>query len=524
MPKALLLQRPSGVYARFLLPADIRRVLGRRFLIRSLRDFRHDAARLIAARIGYALAQLIREHRAGILPMSKKLVDDVLKAHARGEIQKAYEVTQLPGGSYSVKADTAEDHTHALQTINALRSMAPITPGAVAPAGPMLHASIDRFLKQFQQKGLAEATNGETLHTLKLFRDLVDDRPINRLGHHQLDAFRDDLAHWPKGARNQGRFKDVTAREIVNAGRADNDGERLSVRTIEKHLDRLRVFFNDLVQRDEITRNPLSGIRLQTTTAKYEASFRGFKARELLKIFDPHLRAQYADGTPMFYWLPLMALMTGARQNELADLWEEEITQEEGVWGIHIVPHPRRKLKNRQSKRFVPLPDRLLDFGFLDYARQIKSMGYKELFPGGSLKSKNGPGDTISKHFNRTYLPAINGKDDDVCFHSFRHTFASKADTLHLTETQIGRVTGHAPRSILSKHYIDPKTITERKETVDAVADAFELPAIRQFDRRQFVSFFLELDRKRLAAAARAARATHQTELKARKKRAASRG
>jgi hypothetical protein len=69
-------------------PRDLQPLVGSRFLIRSLRGQRGDAARLTAARLGYALSQVFEQVRKGMSD-PKKLISDVLAAAARGEVQKA---------------------------------------------------------------------------------------------------------------------------------------------------------------------------------------------------------------------------------------------------------------------------------------------------------------------------------------------------------------------------------------------------------------------------------------------------
>ena len=62
MPKPLFLRRPSGLYARFLVPVDLRAEVGSRFLVRALPGLRGDAARLVAARLGLALSEAFDFH------------------------------------------------------------------------------------------------------------------------------------------------------------------------------------------------------------------------------------------------------------------------------------------------------------------------------------------------------------------------------------------------------------------------------------------------------------------------------
>jgi hypothetical protein len=52
MAKALILHRPSGTFARFLVPLDLRSRMGQRFLVRRLPAADADGVRLVAATMG----------------------------------------------------------------------------------------------------------------------------------------------------------------------------------------------------------------------------------------------------------------------------------------------------------------------------------------------------------------------------------------------------------------------------------------------------------------------------------------
>ena len=513
MPKPLLLRRPSGLFVRFLLPGDVRPVWGRRFLVRSLGNLRADEARLAAAKMGYAIAQAIAVFRQGEGSMDRKSLLEIALAAAKNPDRRDYEIA-IPG-VLSLKADGPDDHARAMQAIEKIQGMRVVVPGlpgfampgTPAPvAGPMLHAALERFLIDFGRMGRAAATLHETEHTLRLFRDLIDDTPLAQIDTPHIDAFRDAMAHWPARARVMGNYKDLSPRQIVAKGR-ESDIRKIGVRTMDKHLDRLGVFFNEAVRRRELAHNPVDGLQLQTNQAKYEPTRRSFRPDELRTLFDPDHRARYCSADPMFFWLPLLALFTGARLNELAYLATHSLTQEAGAWGIHITT----KVKNAQSRRFVPLPDRLLALGLVDYAQDIRAWGFTDLFPGGSKQAKNGPGDKVSKWFNRSYLERIcKIKDADVSFHSFRHTVSTAGDQLGFTEAQMGKITGHAARSIQSKFYIDPKTVPERKAMIDAVGERYDLPALAAYRPGQFSAFFDELAIKTRHAEAAAKRAGRQ--------------
>ncbi|MEO5623460.1 MAG: site-specific integrase [Dokdonella sp.] len=519
MPKPLLLRRPSGLYVRFLLPAAVFRRLNVRFLVRSLRGLRGDAARLTAARMGYALAQTIAG--AGER-MDKKLLDDTLARVARGEF-KRYELTSGPGG-VPLKADGPEDHARALdalERIGVLKDMELLPrfrtpPPLVVPSGPMLHASIATFLEQFKKKKRARSTVEETEHSLALFRDLVDDVPMADFGNDQTDAFSAALAHWPPRARVMPKYRDLpNARAIVEKSRAAGDGD-LSERTVDKHLDRLSVFINWAMKRRKLTFNPLAGERNQTAAQKYAPVRRSFNSEELALVFDPYRRMQYCVDDPAFFWLPVLGVYMGARQGELAQLLVADLGQVNEVWGIHITAEGEtakgvKRLKNAQSKRFVPLPVLVLDLRFLDYAQDVRAAGFKELFPGGAWGARNGPGTKVSKWFNRSYLRKVCGLTaPDLVFHSLRHTWETQADRLGFSESQAGRITGHTGRSVQSRFYIDALTVAERKALQERIAAALDVPRLAPYHPDQFAEFFrtLPMVEKRAAAAVAKRKAT----------------
>jgi integrase len=149
--------------------------------------------------------------------------------------------------------------------------------------------------------------------------------------------------------------------------------------------------------------------------------------------------------------MPILGLFTGARQNELAQLYLDDIKQVDGgVWVIDINDDgPDKKIKNHSSKRRVPLHPFLVDTLRLPtgYVEQMRSKGKKRLFPelpGG----RDGYSKNISRWFNRKYKVACGvvqkegeGKKD---FHSIRGTFATHLARKQVPDKMLKQVLGHA--------------------------------------------------------------------------------
>lgn len=142
VPKPLFLNRPSGLYVRFLVPVHARELWGARVVVKSLGGRRGDAARLAAARLGYALSVFFDELRLmGKALMSEMLVPVQVDAHGRrirrritetaDKFTRAhYQVEERLDGSWVIIAEGPEDHENAMDMVRLLRSIPP-DPGFV---------------------------------------------------------------------------------------------------------------------------------------------------------------------------------------------------------------------------------------------------------------------------------------------------------------------------------------------------------------------------------------------------------
>lgn len=527
VPKPYFIPRPSGLYVRFLVPVHARSTWGARFILKSLGARRGDEARLAAARLGFALAGFF----SGLKVMGKKgrsaddradmacvhtdgrrirrrITDDADQwtDHAR------YQVEERLDGSWVIIADGPEDHENAMDMVRLLRSIAPdpqFVRTRLSPPvadGPMLEQRVELFLEQFNQKQRAEANKLDTAFTMRLFVGIVGDKLLAEVGAEDMDRLLDALAHWPPNASKRSPYKDLSPREVVIVAKR-NDEPAISLRTREKHLDRLRVFFNWALGRRDIDRNPCASIHVMTREQEDTQSRRAFTPGELGTIFNPAFRELYCR-TPAQWWVPALALYTGARVQELAQFHTEDVEEVAGIWGLHIAARfPGQRLKNRQSKRFIPIHPALLEAGFLEYVSQVrKELGDGPLFPGLGAK----PGDAVSDWFNRTYLRQRCGiQGEGQVFHCFRHTFSTAADRLNIPEGRLARITGHSQgTSVLRGHYIDVPTLPERAATVAQIAHS--AVTLQPYDPEAFADFFVQVkkrQRREKAVADRQARA-----------------
>lgn len=243
---------------------------------------------------------------------------------------------------------------------------------------------------------------------------------------------------------------------------------KLSARTInEKYLAFVQVVFSYAVNNGLVEVNPCTGVRAASNTTELEeVSVLPFSKEDLSVIFQrsglyhPHgcgaVGRLYVSKTKLldYRWLVLLALYTGARIEELAQLDRQDVRQEAGVWFIHIRAEMAtgRRVKNRASIRKVPLHSRLLELGFLDFARQGEGTG--KLFPLLSDKQDGGKRSNAFSQWWRRFLASLDLENGDrKHFHSFRHTFKREGrNSGQIAPELLDALQGHAQQGVSANY------------------------------------------------------------------------
>lgn len=147
------------------------------------------------------------------------------------------------------------------------------------------------------------------------------------------------------------------------------------------------------------------------------------------------------------FWIPLVGLYTGARIEELCSLLSSQIKFEDGVWFFDMPYYDQdghRIKKNKSSARAVPLHQKLIDFGLVEYAASRREQGENMLFDEPIQNNKYSH--TFSKWFGGTYKERLGlpKGDNSITFHSIRNTVISNISKAGVPEELYSRITGHA--------------------------------------------------------------------------------
>ena len=221
---------------------------------------------------------------------------------------------------------------------------------------------------------------------------------------------------------------------------------------LEKNYYKKRIF-----TRDKITRNLVpSKTRLDFNTAELNRLFSissWYSQKEIVKTL---------HNNPERFYIPLIALFTGMRLNEIASLTKNDIVLEE-VNKIYYFDLIDIDVKNETSKRIIPIHKFLLNnLKFKKYFEAIKSGD--RLFPKLTWHEDNGYGHNLSKAFNQNSFKSqwinedrLNHKKYMLDFHSFRHTAITRFDEGGLEEKDINTISGHTQATQSSITYTHSK-------------------------------------------------------------------
>jgi len=132
-----------------------------------------------------------------------------------------------------------------------------------------------------------------------------------------------------------------------------------------------------------------------------------------------------------------MLLYTGARLNEVTQLLTSDVKEIEGIPCIHIIDDPEtgKRLKNKGSRRIVPIHSQLVSLGFLDYVEARRRQGDVRLFPG---LDKKYVGNWYGKYLKTTGI-----KRRGLDMHSLRHTVVQVFKVNEVPETHAASICGH---------------------------------------------------------------------------------
>ena len=198
-----------------------------------------------------------------------------------------------------------------------------------------------------------------------------------------------------------------------------------SPKTVNMNTMRISSLFNYAVKNGYMSSNPAADLQIKINK-RADQQREAFSPEDLDKLFNS---PDYKNGThkhPYRFWIPLIALYSGCRLEEICQLHLEDIRQEDSVWVFDINDKEGRQLKNRSSVRLLPIHPFLIKMGLLVYADSLREKeDIDRLFPELRNTQQGKYGHYPSRWF-ATYRQKCGVGGPGKTFHSFRHTFITQ--------------------------------------------------------------------------------------------------
>ena len=230
-----------------------------------------------------------------------------------------------------------------------------------------------------------------------------------------------------------------------------NEGkvELISASNANAYIGNFSTFMNWAVNEEMADRNPARGLRIPDPVAKRDKRH-PFSKDQLQSIFAAPLYTGCVDGDRGYakpgtmrprgarFWVPIIALHTGMRLNEICQLDVADIRQIEDVQcfvisAASISGSNDKRLKTGVSERVIPLHDILLELGLVNYAARLKTQGEHKLFYDITLGSNIERSVAFSKWFTQ-FLRQSGAHKARTSFHSFRHNFRDELRTARIDQ------------------------------------------------------------------------------------------
>jgi len=316
---------------------------------------------------------------------------------------------------------------------------------------------------------------------VKLFEQVHGQKPLAQVAEEDIMKVITMFAQTPLGKPKKQSFvsgdkKELTLPELHALAKSGQfQGKKRNSQTVRKILDVYANLYK--VATMSLKAHTLVNIAkpmlevFDSETAEVKRRRVGYSTDDLKKLFHSPVykgckgwNARHIKGTELikdsYYWLPLIGLFTGCREEEIGQLSIGDIRQYGNIRYFDINDDDdTKRLKNPESRRYIPIHEELVKCGFLQYYEQIKEAGHKKLFPEMVEAWQNSKDKRYTKTFSQWYsryckkigiiLTIEESTRIRKDFHSLRHGFKTVCRQVIEKDAIHDFFTGHArPKNV----------------------------------------------------------------------------
>ena len=331
---------------------------------------------------------------------------------------------------------------------------------------PLFSVIIPKHLDLMKRNKRRESTIKETRQTYEDVIELIGDKPISEYTNIDGRDYRTSIISLPRNRKKIKKYRDFNLHELLKMNVPEED--RLSGDTQTKLISRMTSLWNFLIDEypEFVNQNVFKKKSLTISTRKAKDKRESFTDEDIKTIFHhknflPSIFETNANQVIKYpyYWIPILAILMGARLEEICQMRVTDIKKVSGIWIYRIREEGDygsevTKVKNPYSERDIPLHPEIVDtLGFVNYIKHIKKLGkertFWELPKRGNVYHKN-----VGKFFNQKYLVKIGLKKKGKSFHSLRHSVETNLTNANVNGRFIDFLQGHSQKGVGGSVYM----------------------------------------------------------------------
>lgn len=322
----------------------------------------------------------------------------------------------------------------------------------------------DLFNAWLAEKKPSAQTANEFLSAVRAFVDLVGDITVAELDHDDLLNFRDAVAKLPAAMSKVDRALSFTDQFTKFADIPDNELKRVGAATVKKKVGGIQALLSFAASEHWISVNVGRDVPIRGYSKVARTPRRTFEEGSLIALFSSQLfmapgewnwDRRTTDCTA--YWLFFLSATTGARIEELGQALLQDVKRSGDITYIDIDDYSDQKsadatdatktLKTANSRRVVPIHNKVLTLGFAPYCEALRASGQTRLFPD-LIPNKFGKRTQNASRRVNALIDKLIDRDARYVFHSFRHGFGDLAGEAGVDGRVIDQIRGHAPTTV----------------------------------------------------------------------------
>jgi len=346
-------------------------------------------------------------------------------------------------GEAIIDQDTPEEERETVNKLLNAESTVASSSFSTKPLSEVVEMYCDEQ-ESINNKWIAKTAKENRASFALFVRVVGDDEVFSELQFEQLLDFKSKILKLPAGIKTKPQYRTKSIDEILQMP----DVPPMARNTQNKHLNRICGLFKWAVINGLTDKNYASGLPIgkdKNARSKVDP----FTDADLIKLFESPEYREYKFKCAYQYWVPLIALYTGARLNEICQLHLQDIKQVGDLYYFDFNDEEEdQRLKNSNSRREVPIHTKLVDLGIMTYINQLKLSKETRLFPDIKRNSNGSYSDAPSKWYSR-YMKKQEAKDGrNKVFHSLRHTVIDQLKQKLVTLEIIAAIVGHENGSV----------------------------------------------------------------------------